>query len=321
MVLFTMCECNTQRCHPATVRDLKRFLEITRVSFSPVKRWCASCGGLSGEVPRHGATRRTAYAVKVPLSTVADVLAALQREPGRPRLTWYGDGGERIELSGAVLENWVSKTANLLVEEFDAGPRVRILLDLPPHWRTVVWAFAAWRVGACVVLPPDPTSPSSDVDVDAVVTDRPDRFGREAPVVAVALPALARSFGAALPAGAIDAAAAVMTYGDVLGWAPPIDRAALALVGAGPDVTHAQLIGWADDATIPDGARTLVSTSVTGSVADGTARALHDVLRSLRSAGSIVLVDPATSEALASDTPRRDRLVATERITATSPSR
>ncbi|NMM32341.1 MAG: TIGR03089 family protein [Cellulomonas sp.] len=255
----------------------------------------------------------------MPASTVADVLAALQREPGRPRLTWYGDGGERIELSGAVLENWVSKTANLLVEEFDAGPRVRILLDLPPHWRTVVWALAVWRVGACVVLPPD--APASPSGVDVVVTDRPDRFGREAPVVAVALPALARTFGAALPAGAIDAAAAVMTYGDVIGWAPPVDQAALALVGAGPDVTHAQLIDRADDATIPDGARTLVSTSGTGSVADRTARTLHDVLRSLRSGGSVVLVDPATSEALASDTPRRDRLVATERVTATSPSR
>lgn len=319
MVLFTMCECGALLCRPATVADLKRFLEITRVSFSPVKRWCASCGGLSGELPRHGATRRTAYAVKVPLSTVADVLAALQREPGRPRLTWYGDGGERIELSGAVLENWVSKTANLLVEEFDAGPGVRVLVDLPPHWRTIVWAFAAWRVGACVVLPSDASAPSSGVDV--VVSDRPDRFGREAPVVAVALPALARTFGGALPAGAVDAAAAVMTYGDVIGWAPPVDPTALALVGTGPEVTHAQLIGWADDATIPDGARTLVPTSVTGSVADGTARALHDVLRSLRSAGSVVLVDPATSEALASDTPRRDRLVATERITATSTSR
>src|SRR5660398_217498 len=97
-------------------------------------------------------------------------------EAGRARVSWYGDGGERIELSGAVLENWVSKTANLLVEEFDAGPGVRVLVDLPPHWRTIVWAFAAWRVGACVVLPSDASAPSSGVDV--VVSDRPDRFGR-----------------------------------------------------------------------------------------------------------------------------------------------
>ncbi|PVU83963.1 TIGR03089 family protein [Cellulomonas sp. WB94] len=250
----------------------------------------------------------------MPAPTIADVLASLQREPGRPRLTWYGDGGERIELSGAVLENWVSKTANLLVEEFDAGPGVRVLVDLPPHWRTVVWAFAAWRVGACVVLGSD----ASTSEVEVVVTDRPDKFDRPAPVVAVALPVLARTFGSALPAGAVDAAAAVMTYGDVLGWAPPVDPAAPALVGAGLEVTHAQLIAWPVNAAIPDGARALVPTSASGSVADGTARALHDVLAALRSTGSVVLVDPVMSEALASDASRRDRLVATERITVTS---
>ncbi|HEX5331032.1 MAG TPA: TIGR03089 family protein [Cellulomonas sp.] len=253
----------------------------------------------------------------MPSPTIADVLASLQREPGRPRLTWYGDGSERIELSGAVLENWVSKTANLLVEEFDAGPGVRVLVDLPPHWRTVVWAFAAWRVGACVVLRSDPSSS----DVDVVVTDRPEQFDRSAPVVAVALPALARTFGTGLPAGAIDAAAAVMTYGDVIGWAPLVDPTAPALVGTGSQVTHGQLIDWAVDAEAPDDARTFVPTSVTGSVADGTARALRDVLRSLRSAGSVVLAGPTMSEALATDAARLDRLVATERITATAASR
>ena len=54
-------------------------------------------------------------------TTPSDVLTLLQREPGRPRLTWYGDGPERIELSGAVLANWVAKTTNLLVEELDAA--------------------------------------------------------------------------------------------------------------------------------------------------------------------------------------------------------
>ena len=254
----------------------------------------------------------------MPPSNLADVLAALRREPGRPRLTWYGDAGERIELSGAVLGNWVSKTANLLVEEFDARPGTRVLIDLPPHWRTVVWAFAVWRVGACVVLPSDDEAPASDV-VDVVVTGRPERFGRVAPVVAVALPALARTFGSAMPAGAIDAASAVMTYGDTIGWAPPVDPTAPALVGAGATEVraHARLMGWAGGTADP-GARTLVPTSVAPSVAQGTARALRDVLCSLRSAGSVVLVDPATSEAIGLDTSRRDRLVATERITATA---
>lgn len=211
----------------------------------------------------------------------------------------------------------MSKTANLLVEEFDAGPGVRVLVDLPPHWRTVVWAFAAWRVGACVVL----SSDASTSAVDVVATDRPDRFGRDAPVVAVALPALARTFGAGLPAGAMDAAAAVMTYGDVIGWAPAVDPTALAVVGAEDEVTHAELIGWAAGAEAPDAGRMLVPTSVGDSIAAGTSRALRDVLRSLQSAGSAVLLDPVTSGALASDAARRDRLVATERVTATVGSR
>ena len=63
------------------------------------------------------------------------LLARLTADPGRPRLTWYGDDGERVELSGHVLDNWVTKTANLLVEEYQAGPLTRVLLDLPVHWR------------------------------------------------------------------------------------------------------------------------------------------------------------------------------------------
>ena len=47
------------------------------------------------------------------------LLAQLTAEPGRPRLTWYAPA-ERVELSGHVLDNWVTKTANLLVEEYDA---------------------------------------------------------------------------------------------------------------------------------------------------------------------------------------------------------
>jgi len=98
--------------------------------------------------------------VKLP-SAVADVLALVTRDPGRPRITWYGPD-ERIELSGAVLGNWVAKVTNLLVEEFDAGPGVRVELDLPAHWRTVVWALAVWRSGACV----------ADDGTRVIVTDR-----------------------------------------------------------------------------------------------------------------------------------------------------
>ena len=55
----------------------------------------------------------------------ADRLDAYAGDPARPLLTWYDDGtGERVELSGATLGNWVAKTANLLVDGCGLGIRV-----------------------------------------------------------------------------------------------------------------------------------------------------------------------------------------------------
>ncbi|WP_258726418.1 TIGR03089 family protein [Cellulomonas sp. NS3] len=250
-------------------------------------------------------------------TTVAAVLRALNAEPGRPRLTWYGPDGERVELSGAVLENWVAKTGNLLVEELDAGPGTRVLLDLPAHWRTVLWAFAAWRVGACVVLRGDAGAAGADV----VVTDRPGEHPGAEPLVAVSLGALARRFDGDLPAGAIDAAAAVMTYGDVLGWVPAADPAAPALLTDAGDVPHRTLPAWAAGAAdVGPGARVLVPT------ATGSARtlAVEHLLRVtcdvLGAGGSVVVLDATTSEAVAGDGARRARLVDGERVSDEVPA-
>src|SRR5688572_3007266 len=48
-------------------------------------------------------------------NTVSALFAsAVAVDPTRPLLTWYDDAtGERTELSGATLDNWVAKTANL----------------------------------------------------------------------------------------------------------------------------------------------------------------------------------------------------------------
>jgi uncharacterized protein (TIGR03089 family) len=244
--------------------------------------------------------------VKQP-SSVADVLTLVTSDPGRPRLTWYAAGGERIELSGAVLTNWVSKTTNLLVEEFDAGPGVRIGLDLPAHWRTVVWALAAWRCGAAVVL--------GGGDSDIVVTDRPASYPAADQLVAVALPGLARRFDGELPAGAIDAASAVMTYGDVIGWAPDVDPAAAALDAEGTSATHTGLLPWAvDGSPTPDGARVLLPAGAdrTGDVV----ALLRQVLGALAGGGSVVVLGASVASELAGDPARRERLVASERVTA-----
>lgn len=144
----------------------------------------------------------------------AQVLTTVLRDPGRPRITWYGADGERVELSGAVLANWVAKTANLLVDELDAGPGTRVRLDLPTHWRTVVWSLATWYVGAPVSL--DATATDLLVTDDA--TSWTDAAERGIPAVAVELPALARRSASALPEGVLDYAATVLGHPD----APPV---------------------------------------------------------------------------------------------------
>jgi uncharacterized protein (TIGR03089 family) len=245
----------------------------------------------------------------MPATSVADVLSSLHRQPGRPRLTWYGPEPERIELSGAVLDNWVTKTANLLVEELDAGPGTRVVLDLPPHWRALVWALAAWRVGACVVPVGPAQAPARDVPGDVVVTRDAAAWSGPAPVVAVALPALARRFDGDLPPGALDAASSVMTYGDALGWVPVGDPHAPAAELGDGTVTHGDLLTWAHGASgTPDGSRALLTAPA--DTAAGTLALLRSALDVLRGEGSLVLLAPDRDDAGV------DHLARTENVTA-----
>ncbi|WP_435736693.1 TIGR03089 family protein [Cellulosimicrobium sp. PMB13] len=253
----------------------------------------AAGSGTPGERPAH----------------VADLLRLITREPGRPRLTWYGDDGERVELSGAVLENWINKTTNLLVEEFDAGPGTRVVIDLPAHWRTVIWALAVWRVGATAVLVDEDGATGAAEAPDVVVTARPGRWaGSRAELVAVSLPALARGFDGDLPAGAVDAASAVMTYGDQLGWVPEPDLDLPAVAGAA-ERDHAELLRPAEaDATGGEtagaGHRELVAAAA--EPLDGV---LRTVVRLWASDGSAVLVQTL-------DATRLERIARDERVTA-----
>lgn len=233
-------------------------------------------------------------------TSVTGLLDALTRTGGSPRITWYGPGGERVELSGAVTVNWVNKTANLLVEEFDAGPRTVVGLDLPPHWRTLVWALATWRVGACV----DPRPSAADV----LVTTDPAAHSGHAALVGVALPALARKFDGALPPGAVDAGSAVMTYADQLLWAPAAVPADPALVTADSVVTHADLVPALAKDGPPAPQRVLMAHA-------DTVDFLRASVGVLLSGGSVVLLHPGVAAELATDDERRARLLSTEQVT------
>ncbi len=221
-------------------------------------------------------------------------------DPGRPRLTWYGPDDERIELSAATLANWVAKTANLLVEELQAGPGTAIGVSLPAHWRTVTWLLAIWSAGAhAVVIPPA-------ADVAVLVTERPDsgvsqvsaRSGAQ--LVVVSLPALATRFGAPLPPGAVDAAAEVRGMGDrfVPG---PVNGASPALTTGTATVSHAGLTQGLDR---PPGIRLLTSA--------GPDHAREAYLAPLLAGGSIVLHAGQTPE-------QEQKITAQEGTTASYP--
>jgi len=195
-----------------------------------------------------------------------------------PRLTWYGPDSERVELSGRVLDNWVAKTSNLLQDELDAEPGKAIRLDLPAHWKSFVWALAAWQLGMEVVF--DGTA------ADLLVTDTPDDgagAGFDA-VVAVPLAALAMRWPGELPPGVVDYAAEVRSHGDVF-MAHNEPEAGLPAVRGTAGHAHDTLLdGFA--APQEPGVRLLVRA------ADGLEPGLAAALGAWKEDGSVVLVHP-----------------------------
>jgi uncharacterized protein (TIGR03089 family) len=90
---------------------------------------------------------------------------AVRRDPAAPLLTWYDDAtGDRTELSGATLDNWVSKTANLLVDGLGLGPGDTVAVLLPPHWQTAAVVLGVSAAGLAADLGDRPQP------VDALVT-------------------------------------------------------------------------------------------------------------------------------------------------------
>ncbi|WP_168581938.1 TIGR03089 family protein [Gephyromycinifex aptenodytis] len=162
-------------------------------------------------------------------------------ETGRPRLTWYAQD-ERIELSGRVLNNWVCKATNLLIEEFDIQPAAVISLEVPVHWRACYWALAAWRLGATVHVVAGSQGPSAPAARDGDLADvRIVLAGTPASgdVVALTPASLARSAGVALPPGHLDEAAVLSTYGDEAEAPQQADPQAEALLGPNLRLTFA----------------------------------------------------------------------------------
>jgi uncharacterized protein (TIGR03089 family) len=158
---------------------------------------------------------------------------AVRRDGARPFLTYYDDAsGERIELSAVTTANWVAKTANLLVDEYDAEAGDTVAIGLPPHWLGVVWALSTWSAGAAL------TSGTGTIAITG--PDFAIRGERE--TVASALLPLGGRFREPLPDGVHDYGAEVYNHPDVF----TAFDAPTATSPAYDDLTHEDLISTAE---------------------------------------------------------------------------
>lgn len=145
------------------------------------------------------------------MTTVGSRFAAVVAgDPTRPLLTWYDDGtGERTELSGATLANWVAKTANLFVDGLGLGAGDTAVALLPPHWQTAAVLLGAWSAGLDVAFSAGPGDVGFATPDRAGELTQPERY-------LVGL----HPFGLPLrdiPAGYLDYTVEVRGYGDRFG--------------------------------------------------------------------------------------------------------
>lgn len=221
----------------------------------------------------------------------ADVLARLVNDdPTRPALTFYEDTpgdtyGERIELSRKVLATWVAKAANALQEGLDCEPGTVVLLDVPaPHWRLAYWSLAIWSIGATLTL-------DASEGADVMVTTGPDTSAaRDADeVIAVSLPALARSFAPGLRTGVMDEAREISSFADdFTAWDEP-EPTETALVCAGERTAYQDVVPQKHDSGSPMAARPVARPRLVITTTD-TGDCLRAMLACWADLGSVVLV-------------------------------
>jgi uncharacterized protein (TIGR03089 family) len=249
-------------------------------------------------------------------ATPADLLlAALRRNPAAPLITYYDDvTGERVELSGATLANWVAKTANLLQDEFDVGPGSVVAVSLPVHWQTAAVLLAVWSCGATVL----DTAMEDEERLDAVdvVLAAQDRLaaleetdrGGNAELMGLSLHPL--GMGMAGYAGqARDFALAVRVHGDVFRPHAPAGLHAPGLLAGGLELTLGGLVETALELAgrlgIAAGDRVLADTRIAAE-----AGPVAWLLAPLAAGASLVLTVATAPERLV-------RRAGDERVTAT----
>jgi uncharacterized protein (TIGR03089 family) len=141
------------------------------------------------------------------VNAIPDLLAAaLARDPAGPLFTYYDDGtGERVELSASTVDNWVAKTANLVVDGAGLGSGDTAAVLLPPHWQTAAVLLGCWAAGLVVTA----TGPA---DVAFAAADRAHEADA-GDVYLLSLAPLGRRLST-VPPGTQDYAVEVPGFGD-----------------------------------------------------------------------------------------------------------
>lgn len=239
------------------------------------------------------------------MSTVDTLFAAAAApDPARPYLTFYDDAtGERTELSYTTMDNWVSKTANLLVDHAYAEPGSIAQLRLPPHWLGAAIMLACWRAGLAITHAV-PGASDADAALPYVVFDTEDdpRPAEPAPEEATYTVALApMAVGLRTPAArqrvadgeAVDFLTEVRGHGDHYAGVPAAAESA-ALVGlpGGRRLSQAELVDTARtraaELELADGARPMFTAE--------RLRPIDWLLVPLAAKGSVVLSRNTTAD-------------------------
>jgi uncharacterized protein (TIGR03089 family) len=245
--------------------------------------------------------------------TPADLLAAtLRRDAAAPLVTYYDDTtGERVELSGATLANWVAKTANLLQDEFDVTAGSTVAVALPVHWQTAAVLLAVWSCGATVLdTAAEDDGRLDDADVVLAAQDRLAPLEEQDVPELLGLSLHPLGLGMTGYAGpARDFALEVRAHGDVFTpWQPP-DPGAPGLLLGGLELTLGGLVAAARELAgrleLTAGDRVLVDERTAAE-----AGPVAWLLTPLAAGASIVLVHSPVAGTL----PAR---AAAERVTAT----
>ena len=239
-------------------------------------------------------------------STPAGLLAsALRRDGARPFITFYDDAtGERVELSVATFANWVSKTANLLQDGLSAEPGERVAVMLPGHWQTAVILTACWSAGLVAATGLSTLEPAdlAFTAADTVAAARGTTDARE--IVALSLLPFARPV-VGLPAGVLDYALEVPTYGDRFAPYNPVLPGDPAFAVEGGVLSGEALVAAGEDLGLEPGARVLTTSDFTS-----VESVVRGLLGPLAADGSVVLCRNFDHSLL-------EKRVAAEKVTAT----